>query len=332
MLLLGSETLVREEGGEEEGKKEEEELSLASLPSLPLSSVLLLLRDNPGWVGETNKERLLLLPVGFSMWKREFVSSYSHRHQRRNTGFVFGGIIPIRDSLLLLVVNKKRRKMNKDHRAASAFILPPPPRLLLYGMDLLPLLQCTLFFFLFLPIAASSSLLGRWWSLPPPSLSALVALSPLLRAYSLLLSLKTPSSSSPNPFLSFFSFLPFLPPLLLTSWRALSPSSSPLPPPHPQAQSSFGAWLTRLRCQKGGRGRGGREALLHRRRPHVSSTKKEMEVAGKGGGGREDWKKKGGNEQSPSFPFLPPSLLHPLVPSSPVERGGGPEMKEEGDQ
>ncbi len=185
MLLLGSETLVREEGGEGEGKKEEEELSLASLPSLPLSSVLLLLRDNPGWVGETNKERLLLLPVGFSMWKREFVSSYSHRHQRRNTGFVFGGIIPIRDSLLLLVVNKKRRKMNKDHRAASGFIPPPPssiaaiwdgspPPPSMYSFFLsFPSDCCILLYPWALVVSSPPSLSRHWWLFPPFSVLTL---------------------------------------------------------------------------------------------------------------------------------------------------------------
>ncbi len=173
-------------GGKGEGKKEEEELSLASLPSLPLSSVLLLLRDNPGWVGETNKERLLLLSVGFSMWKREFVSSYSHRHQRRNTGFVFGGIIPIRDSLLLLVVNKKRRKMNKDHRAASAFILLPPLLDCCYmGWISSPSFNVLFFSFFSFRLLHPPLSLGVGGLFPPLSLSALVALSPLLRAYTL---------------------------------------------------------------------------------------------------------------------------------------------------
>ncbi len=166
-------------GGRGEGEKEEEELSLASLPSLPLSSVLLLLRDNPGWVGETNKERLLLLSVGFSMWKREFVSSYSHRHQRRNTGFVFGGIIPIRDSLLLLAVNKKRRKMNKDHRAASAFILPPlldccymgdgsPPPPSMYSFFLSFPSDCCILLYPWALVVSSPPSLCRPWGLFPP--------------------------------------------------------------------------------------------------------------------------------------------------------------------
>ena len=139
----------------------------------------------PSKLGETNKERLLLLrlSVGFSMWKREFVSFSSCLLRRRrlvllsrcagnatpppppppptttaaaaSSGFVI--------LLLFLDGGKKNKKerMNKEDRGDRLILLPLDCCYI--GWIFPPLLQCTLFLSFFPIAASSSSILGWWW-------------------------------------------------------------------------------------------------------------------------------------------------------------------------